>query len=77
MADADNDDGVRDTDPDEEAVELGVGKDRDTLVLARPQNCWARDSAVPRSLGHCPEIHETKDRGYVLRRIRVSIILMV
>lgn len=30
-------------------VDVGVGKDKDVVLLAMLQNCWARDSAVASS----------------------------
>lgn len=39
---------------------VGVGKDRDVLVLAKSQNICASDSAVANSLGHPVEIQSTK-----------------
>jgi hypothetical protein len=41
------------------AFAVGVGKLRDVLVEARLQNCCARLSAAPKSVGHDDDTHVT------------------
>jgi hypothetical protein len=44
---------------EENEVPVGLGKDRDVLLLATLQNCWARPSAVPSSWGHPAAMQST------------------
>lgn len=54
---------VEDVDSEDSEVEdvtlVGVGKLNVVLVLATSQNCCARLSAVPSSVGHMTDMHET------------------